>query len=107
MPRSTRRPPRSRRSWPRARRARPAESRGAGPPMATLTYMAPEHVPVLASELIALLDPQPGETAVDCTFGGGGQARLVGGGPGGERTRGRGRRDPSAGQALQERRAGL
>ena len=46
--------------------------------MATLTYMAPEHVPVLASELIALLDPQPGETAVDCTFGGGGHARLVG-----------------------------
>jgi 16S rRNA (cytosine1402-N4)-methyltransferase len=46
--------------------------------MATLTYMPTEHVPVLASELIALLSPRPDETAVDCTFGGGGHARLVG-----------------------------
>jgi 16S rRNA (cytosine1402-N4)-methyltransferase len=45
--------------------------------MATLTYMPREHVPVLAPELIALADPQPGELAVDCTFGGGGHARLV------------------------------
>src|SRR6266516_1871894 len=45
--------------------------------MATLTYMPQEHVPVLGSELIELLDPHPGETAVDCTFGGGGHARLV------------------------------
>jgi 16S rRNA (cytosine1402-N4)-methyltransferase len=45
--------------------------------MATLTYMPTEHLPVLASELVALLDPRPGETAVDCTFGGGGHARLV------------------------------
>lgn len=45
--------------------------------MATLTYMLTEHVPVLATELIAVLDPRPGETAVDCTFGGGGHARLV------------------------------
>jgi 16S rRNA (cytosine1402-N4)-methyltransferase len=45
--------------------------------MATLTYMGTEHVPVLASELIDLLAPRPGETAVDCTFGGGGHARLV------------------------------
>jgi 16S rRNA (cytosine1402-N4)-methyltransferase len=44
---------------------------------ATLPYMPPEHEPVLAAELIALLDPQPGETAVDCTFGGGGHARRV------------------------------
>jgi 16S rRNA (cytosine1402-N4)-methyltransferase len=35
------------------------------------------HVPVLAGELIELLDPQAGETAVDCTFGAGGHARLV------------------------------
>jgi 16S rRNA (cytosine1402-N4)-methyltransferase len=34
------------------------------------------HVPVLAGELIDLLDPQPGQTAVDCTFGMGGHARL-------------------------------
>ena len=45
--------------------------------MATLTYMPTEHVPVLAPELIALSDPQPGELALDCTFGGGGHARLV------------------------------
>ena len=45
--------------------------------MDTLTYMPPEHVPVLASELVALTGPQPGELAVDCTFGGGGHARLV------------------------------
>jgi 16S rRNA (cytosine1402-N4)-methyltransferase len=35
------------------------------------------HIPVLAGELIELLDPQPGQVAVDCTFGGGGHARLV------------------------------
>jgi 16S rRNA (cytosine1402-N4)-methyltransferase len=45
--------------------------------MATLTYMPSEHVPVLAPELIAMTDPHPGEVAVDCTFGGGGHARLV------------------------------
>jgi len=45
--------------------------------MDTLTYMPTEHVPVLAPELVALCDPQPGEVAVDCTFGGGGHARLV------------------------------
>jgi 16S rRNA (cytosine1402-N4)-methyltransferase len=39
--------------------------------------MPTEHVPVLASELVALLDPQPGEVAVDCTFGGGGHAQAI------------------------------
>jgi 16S rRNA (cytosine1402-N4)-methyltransferase len=39
--------------------------------------MSRTHVPVLAGELIDLLDPQPGEVAVDCTFGGGGHARLI------------------------------
>ena len=39
--------------------------------------MTPAHVPVLAAELIELIDPAPGETAVDCTFGAGGHARLV------------------------------
>jgi 16S rRNA (cytosine1402-N4)-methyltransferase len=34
-------------------------------------------VPVLANELVGVLDPQPGETAVDCTFGLGGHARLI------------------------------
>jgi 16S rRNA (cytosine1402-N4)-methyltransferase len=35
------------------------------------------HIPVLAGELIELLDPRPGAVAVDCTVGGGGHARLV------------------------------
>ena len=35
------------------------------------------HTPVLAGELLAMLDPQPGQTAIDCTFGDGGHARLV------------------------------
>jgi 16S rRNA (cytosine1402-N4)-methyltransferase len=35
------------------------------------------HVPVLAGELIELLDPAPGHVAIDCTFGSGGHARLV------------------------------
>jgi len=39
--------------------------------------MTRTHIPVLAGELIDLLDPQAGETAVDCTFGGGGHARLI------------------------------
>ncbi len=39
--------------------------------------MTTTHVPVLAGELIALLDPAPGAIAVDCTVGGGGHARLV------------------------------
>ena len=45
--------------------------------MDTLTYMPTEHVPVLASELVAVTDPQPGELVVDCTFGAGGHARLM------------------------------
>jgi 16S rRNA (cytosine1402-N4)-methyltransferase len=44
---------------------------------ATLVHMAAEHKPVLAPELSELLAPAPGETAVDCTFGGGGHARRV------------------------------
>jgi 16S rRNA (cytosine1402-N4)-methyltransferase len=40
--------------------------------------MTQTHVPVLAGELIALLDPKPGVVAVDCTVGGGGHARLIG-----------------------------
>jgi 16S rRNA (cytosine1402-N4)-methyltransferase len=35
------------------------------------------HIPVLAGELIEALDPEPGQIAVDCTFGSGGHARLV------------------------------
>ncbi len=40
------------------------------------------HIPVLAGELIGVLDrsgigDSPGQVAIDCTFGGGGHARLV------------------------------
>ena len=38
--------------------------------------MATLHIPVLAGELIDLVDPAAGETVVDCTFGAGGHARL-------------------------------
>jgi 16S rRNA (cytosine1402-N4)-methyltransferase len=48
-----------------ARREEPGTSRTAG------------HLPVLAVELLELLDPQPGQTAIDCTFGDGGHARMV------------------------------
>ena len=33
-----------------------------------------DHVPVLADEVVAALDPRPGETVVDCTFGAGGHS---------------------------------
>ena len=42
-----------------------------------IRLMTTEHEPVLAPELLGLLAPAPGETAVDCTFGAGGHARLV------------------------------
>ena len=42
-----------------------------------LSYVPQEHEPVLAEELVDLLDPRPGETFVDATFGGGGHARLI------------------------------
>jgi 16S rRNA (cytosine1402-N4)-methyltransferase len=39
--------------------------------------MTQVHIPVLAGELIDLLDPREGDVAVDCTVGGGGHARLI------------------------------
>jgi 16S rRNA (cytosine1402-N4)-methyltransferase len=42
-----------------------------------LLDMPAAHIPVLAEELLELLDPRPGQVAIDCTFGGGGHARLV------------------------------
>jgi 16S rRNA (cytosine1402-N4)-methyltransferase len=36
-----------------------------------------DHVPVLAEEVVANLDPRPGETVVDGTFGAGGHATLL------------------------------
>jgi 16S rRNA (cytosine1402-N4)-methyltransferase len=40
--------------------------------------MTRTHVPVLAAEVVELGDPAPGDTVVDCTFGAGGHARLLG-----------------------------
>jgi 16S rRNA (cytosine1402-N4)-methyltransferase len=59
-----------------ARRPSAARKPAAGS-TANLTYVPQEHDPVLAEELIDVLDPRPGETFVDCTFGGGGHARLI------------------------------
>ncbi|MFT4048660.1 MAG: 16S rRNA (cytosine(1402)-N(4))-methyltransferase RsmH [Solirubrobacterales bacterium] len=39
--------------------------------------MTSAHVPVLSREVIDLTSPVNGETVVDCTFGGGGHARLL------------------------------
>jgi 16S rRNA (cytosine1402-N4)-methyltransferase len=36
-----------------------------------------DHVPVLAEEIVSLLDPRPGETIVDGTFGAGGHSSLL------------------------------
>jgi 16S rRNA (cytosine1402-N4)-methyltransferase len=55
----------------RTARARAAHRR------AEETRQSAVHTPVLARELLELLDPQPGQTAIDCTFGDGGHARLV------------------------------
>jgi 16S rRNA (cytosine1402-N4)-methyltransferase len=39
--------------------------------------MGVRHIPVLAAEVVELLDPQPGQTIVDATFGGGGHSYLL------------------------------
>jgi 16S rRNA (cytosine1402-N4)-methyltransferase len=39
--------------------------------------MPSTHIPVLAEELLRVLHPARGQTAIDCTFGGGGHARMV------------------------------
>lgn len=46
--------------------------------MTILLDMPATHIPVLGAELLSLLDLGPGQAAVDCTFGAGGHARLVG-----------------------------
>lgn len=54
--------------------------------MQLLIDMPTEHTPVLAGELVDLFAPEEGDVYVDCTFGGGGHARLLADalGPGGE-----------------------
>jgi 16S rRNA (cytosine1402-N4)-methyltransferase len=62
------------------RRRQRARRAGAAPAGAQAGGGAPgqgSHTPVLADELIELLDPQPAQLAIDCTFGDGGHARLV------------------------------
>jgi 16S rRNA (cytosine1402-N4)-methyltransferase len=58
---------------PYLERNRPADRRGLRP----VEVVMSEHEPVLAAELVSLLAPEPGQVAVDCTFGGGGHARLI------------------------------
>lgn len=76
----------------------PQRSRGQAPlNIATLIYMPTDnHLPVLAPELVRLLAPEPGQLAVDCTFGGGGHAQLLGDALGSEGTLVCIDRDPAA-----------
>jgi 16S rRNA (cytosine1402-N4)-methyltransferase len=61
----------------RRRGDRPRSGRRRPPAGSTPPVPPGSHVPVLADELLAFLDPQPGQIAVDCTFGDGGHARMV------------------------------
>jgi 16S rRNA (cytosine1402-N4)-methyltransferase len=58
---------------PYMERNRPVGLRG----LSAVEEVLSEHEPVLAPELVSLLAPEPGQIAVDCTFGGGGHARQV------------------------------
>ncbi len=58
-------------------RASRRANRAAGGPDCAVTRSSASHTPVLASELLEMLGPKPGQTAIDCTFGDGGHARLL------------------------------
>jgi 16S rRNA (cytosine1402-N4)-methyltransferase len=45
--------------------------------LVTLLDMTALHEPVLADEVLELLDPRPGDAAIDCTVGGAGHSRLI------------------------------
>ncbi len=70
--------------------------------MVTLAPMPIEHVPVLAAELIRLAGPEPGETVVDATFGGGGHSRLIAERLGPDGTLICVDRDPAAGERFEQ-----
>jgi 16S rRNA (cytosine1402-N4)-methyltransferase len=72
--------------------AEPATALGSG----IVGFMPVEHEPVLAEELTSLLAPGSGQIAVDCTFGGGGHARLIAAAIGAEGTLIAIDRDPAA-----------
>jgi len=63
---------------------------------------ASTHVPVLAEELLGLLEPSAGQTVVDCTFGGGGHAQMIARRLGGEGTLIAIDRDPLARERFEE-----
>jgi 16S rRNA (cytosine1402-N4)-methyltransferase len=53
------------------------DARTAAAAAGTQSSAGGSHTPVLARELLELLDPHPGQTAIDCTFGDGGHARML------------------------------
>src|SRR6476661_10623184 len=52
-------------------------SKGARKMLPSVLPTESDHVPVLAEEIVSLLDPRPGDTIVDGTFGAGGHATLL------------------------------
>jgi 16S rRNA (cytosine1402-N4)-methyltransferase len=46
-------------------------------PAGSIAASGAAHTPVLADELLEFLDPQPGQVAIDCTFGDGGHASML------------------------------
>ncbi|MCE9545613.1 MAG: 16S rRNA (cytosine(1402)-N(4))-methyltransferase RsmH [Planctomycetia bacterium] len=66
-----------------------------------------QHVPVMPAEVLAGLQPQPGQVMVDCTMGGGGHTRLLAEQVGPEGLVIALDRDPAAVAAAEERLRGL